>query len=135
MQINYEFIKRILTAMVEQESYYIHTSKLIELAKSPYQELPIETYKNLFYGHLLLLKDNEVIEDLSSTKLGVQYNLNPPPSYYGCYIRLTSKGYDLFRALGTQGVLEKIKNVTLTEALKIGELILMNVVNNTINNL
>ncbi len=86
MQIDYDFIKRILIAMVEQESYYIHTSKLIELAKSPYQELSIETYKNLFYGHLLLLKDNDVIEDLNSAKLGIQYNLNPPPSYYGCYI-------------------------------------------------
>lgn len=126
MQIDYEIIKRILNAMQKRESHFVAVSKLLEASKPDYQEITPEEYADLFFGHLQLLKDNEVITEVLGENLGVRYTISGNLTLSGCYIRLTSKGYDFIKLLNKEGLPEKLKRLTINESLKIAETVIAN---------
>lgn len=126
MQIDYNFIKRILNVIQKRESHFISVSKLLEDAKPQYEEIEKEIYLDLFYGHLHLLKDDGVIEEVLGQNLGCHYSLNNGISCGGCFIRLTSKGYDFIKVLNKEGFTEKFKKLTINESIKVTEAILIN---------
>lgn len=50
--------------MQEKDSHFVNVSHLLEDVKQEYEEIDSETFKDLFCGHLYLLKDNKVIEEV-----------------------------------------------------------------------
>ena len=134
MQIDYYLIKRLLNVMQSKESHFISISKLLEEAKPEFEEMPKNDYINQVYGHLQLLKDEEVIKEVLGTNLGISYTANGDMQISGCYIRMTSKGYDFLKTLNKNNMLEKLKNFTLNEALNISRAVLSNTVSNCIAN-
>ena len=126
MNIDYDFIKRILNTMQKQESHYISVSKLLEDAEPEYLEINKNDYLDLFYGHLHLLKDNKVIEEVLGQDLGCSYTINSGIRTGGCFIRLTSKGYDFIKILNKDGLTEKLKRLTVNESIKVAEAVLLN---------
>lgn len=126
MKLDIRLLRRILNAIQEKESHFVSTSEILEDVKQDYEETDKEIFKDLFYGHLLLLKDNKVIEEVSHTSnLGIGYGLNGNIITSNCFIRLTSAGYDFLKVLNKNGFIDKIKNLTLTEGLKIGEFLIV----------
>lgn len=127
MKLNARLIKHILSNIQEKESHYVSTKDIYDDIQPRYEEIDAEVFKDLFYGHLLLLKDNKVIEEVSKSvhNLGIEYSLNGQMVAYSCFIRLTSKGYDYIKVLNKSGFIEKLKNLTLTEGLKISEYALL----------
>ena len=109
MQINYRFLKKILNIMQTRQSHYISVQELMEDVRGLYPDTDKEEYTDLFFGHLYLLKDNEVVKELSETN-----------------IRLTSKGYDFAKVLNKNEILEKLKRFTLNEALHITNAVIAN---------
>lgn len=135
MQIDYNFTKRILNTMEKQKSHYISVSTLISESKPEYEDIDKDEYIDLFYGHLHLLKDTGIIEEVLGQNLGIKYSLNNQLSINGCYIRLTSRGYDFLKVLSKDGFIEKFKKCTITECIKIGEAVISNGITSYINNM
>lgn len=134
MKLNYSVIKRILTTMQEKESHFISTLTLLEETKPEFQNIDESDYMDLIYGHLHLLKDNGLIQQLSvNSTLGIEYGYQGKMLISECFIRLTSKGYDFIKVLKHKNIIEKLKNYTLSEGLKITDAMLINLVNNCIN--
>ncbi len=126
MKLDIRLLRRILNTIQEKDSHYTSVKNILEDVKTDYEEIDKETFKDLFYGHLLLLKDNKVIEEVSNTlNLGLGYNINGQMITNPCFIRLTSSGYDYLKMLNKNGFIDKIKNLTLTEGLKIGEFLIV----------
>lgn len=134
MQLDVRLLRKILNTIQEKESHYTSVKDVLEDVKTDYEETDKETFKDLFYGHLLLLKDNKVIEEVSNTSnLGLGYNLNCHLITNPCLIRLTSIGYDYIKVLNKNDFIDKLKNLTLTEGLKFAEYALFEGVKNFIN--
>lgn len=135
MQLDIRLLRKILNTIQKKESHYTSVKNILEDVKTDYEEIDIETFKDLFYGHLLLLKDNKVIEEVSNTSnLGLGYNLNSHLITNPCLIRLTSVGYDFIKVLNKNGFIEKLKNLTLKECLKFTEYALFEGAKSVINN-
>ena len=120
--------------MRDKQSHYILVKDLMEDAREFFPEINNEDYTDLFYGHLHLLKDNGVIKEVSGVNLGISYGINGQIITGGCFIRLTSKGYDFAKVLNKNEILEKLKRFTLNEALQITNAVLANTVSNCIVN-
>lgn len=134
MQLDIRLLRKILNTIQEKESHYTDVKDILEDVKQDYEELDKETFKDLFYGHLLLLKDNKVIQEVSNTSnLGLGYNLNGKLIDNPCLIRLTSTGYDFIKMLNKNGFVDKAKTFTLTESLKLAEFALFEGVKHFIN--
>lgn len=135
MQLDIRLLKKILNKIQSKESHYTSVKNILEDVRPDYEELDKEIFKDLFYGHLLLLKDNKVIEEVSNTSsLGLGYNINGQLITNPCLIRLTSSGYDFIKVLNKDGFIEKLKNFTLKECLKFTEYALFEGAKNVINN-
>lgn len=133
MQLNITFLKRILNAIKDRDSHYVSVSEVMECAKPEFEEIDKESYKDVFYGHLLLLRDNGVIENISGCdNLGISYT-HKGITTTDCKIRLTSKGYDFSKVLNKEGITEKLKRLTLTESIKVGEYILFKGIDQIVN--
>ena len=117
MRIDYRFLKKISDVMLARQSHYIEVKDLMEDVKALCSDIDKEDFTDLFIGHLHLLKDNEVIKELSGQNLGIAYGKNGQIITNGCYIRLTSKGYDFAKVLNKSEIIEKFKRYTLNEAL------------------
>lgn len=119
MRTDYIFIKRILNTMQDMESYVAEVRLLAEEVKSSIDGQDEDVYLNKFFGHLQLLKDNNAIEVLKGDGVGAVYNFNLKGyvSISGSLIRMTSKGYDLLNMLNKKGILEKLKDVTISGAI------------------
>lgn len=134
MQLDIRLLKKILNTIKEKESHYTSVKNILEDVKADYDEIDKETFKDLFYGHLLLLKDNNVIDEVSNTSnLGLGYNINGQMITNPCLIRLTSIGYDFTKALNKNGFVDKAKSFTLTESLKFVDFVLFEGVKHFIN--
>ncbi len=133
MQIDYNFTKQILETMQKRQSHYISTATLREEAKPKYTDIDEDDYVDLFYGHLRLLKDEGLIEEVFGQNLGISHTHNGDIDVSGCYIRLTSKGYNFKKFLNKDGAIERLKKFTLTEGVKIGEAIITNSISDYIN--
>lgn len=132
MKLDIKLIKRILNAMTEQTSHYVSVKDISEIVKEDYPELEKDDFNDLFIGHLYLLKDNGVVKEILGDNLGTRYTINNGIIISTCFIRLTSSGYDYLKMLNKNGFLEKVKNLTLTEGQKIGELLLIEGIKNFI---
>lgn len=135
MQIDYSLIRRVLNIMYERDSHYISVRALFELSRPEYSSVENDEYIDLLYGHLHILKDNNVIVEVFGSNLGAGYTSNGLTQINSCYIRLTSKGYDFLKALNKNGIIERLKRATLTEAMKISETVLIDSVSQYIGNL
>ena len=133
LKFDIKLTKRILNAIQEHESHYLLVSDILDIVKSDYEEIEKEDFKDLFYGHLFLLKDNDVIQEVLGENLGISYTINRKITKAACFIRLTSKGYDYIKILNKDGIVEKFKKYTLTESLKVGEYILLKGVEQFLN--
>lgn len=125
MQLDVRLLRKILNTIQEKESHFVSVAEVLDDVRQDYETIDKETFKDLFYGHLLLLKDNRVILEVSNTSnLGLGYGLNGHLNSYPCFIRLTSIGYDFIKILNKNEVIDKIKNFTLSECLKFAEYML-----------
>lgn len=125
MKLDIRLLRRILNAIQKKDSHFVNVSHLLEDVKQEYEETDAETFKDIFCGHLYLLKDNKVIEEVPGEKLGISYGVNGHINTSGCFIRMTSSGYDYAKMLNKNGFADKIKNLTLTEGQKIAEYALL----------
>lgn len=133
MQLNIRFFKKILNIMQEKQSHYIFTTDLLEDVREECPEINREDFNDLFFGHLLLLKDNKVIEEIGGNdNLGIAY-FEKGIHYVKTKIRLTSKGYDFIKVLNQNGIVDKLKHYTITECLKIVDIVIANSINNFMN--
>ena len=136
MKLDVRLLRKILNVIQEKESHYVSTSDIYEDIKSDYEYLEDEDFKDIFYGHLLLLKDNNVIEQMwGSDNLGISYTVNHHLNISGCYICMTSKGYDYLKSLNIKGKIENFTKCTLTEGLKLSELLAMEVAKDYLPNM
>lgn len=136
MKLDIRLLRRILKTIQEKESYKVSIADILEDVKQEYEVIDKDTFKDLFYGHLLLLKDNKVIEEVSNTvNLGLGYNCNGGLVPHNCLIRLTSIGYDYLKILNKSGFVDKLKDFTLKEGLKFAEYALFESAKNAINNI
>lgn len=123
MQINYLYIKKILTAIRECDSHTISTEALIDILKTPDNKQELDK----FFGHLLFLADNRCIDEVFNSaryRFGIVYDNNGFNSYGDTLIRLTASGYDFLDILNQDKVLQKIKGFGFTAAVEVGKLLL-----------
>lgn len=116
MQLDYAFIKDLLNTMQERDSHYMSVSSLAKEAKPKFEETDEDVYMDKFFGHLQVLKDCRVIEEVLGRNLGVVYQSNGTLAVSGCCVRLTALGYDLTKLLNKKGAIEKLKKATLKES-------------------
>ena len=133
MKPDVRLIKNILNEIQEKESFYVSTTDLFQDLRAKYDHLEDEEFANLFYGHLFLLKDNNVIEETKGYNLGISYSLNGELVKAACFIRLTSLGYDYAKILNKNGMLEKFKNFTIKEGIILIQQMLLKYAENYIN--
>ena len=126
MQLDIRFLRKILNIMQEKQSHYISTQEILDDIRADYDYMEYQDFKDFFADHLLLLRDNKLIENVSveDSKLGIAYNTKCL-GIHPCNIRLTLSGYDFLKVLNKNGIIDRIKNLTLTESLKICEHILI----------
>lgn len=130
MQLDIRFLRKILNTIQEKQSHYVLTTELFEDVSEFYDGMNREDYKDLFFGHLLLLKDNNVIEEIgSNNNLGIGYMANGI-SFVKTKIRLTSTGYDFIKVLNQNGIVDKLKSYTITECLKVVDIVIAHGISN-----
>lgn len=117
MQLDIRFLRKILNTIQEKQSHYVLTTEIKEDVRELYEYLNSKDYTDLFAGHMRLLQDNNIIEEVTGNNtLGIQYNVNGI-NIKPCKIRLTSKGHDFIKVLNKNGIVDKLKNFTVTECL------------------
>lgn len=135
MKADYIFIKRMLNAMQDMDSHIIDVKVLAEEVKSSADNHCEDAYYDKFFGHLHLLKDNNAIEVLKGTGIGVAYCFNRQSNMMleNSYIRLTSQGYDFADMLNKKGILEKIKDVSVSSAIFLSKEISLKAIENLVD--
>lgn len=124
MKIDYNFLKDILTVLVDNQNYVIDTDEIVEkLALDESDELLM----NKFWGHMFILNDNYCL-DCNDKNLGVQRGADGFYSYSVSYIRLTAQGYQFLDVLKNDNIFRKIKDFSVSTAIEIGKAALINMV-------
>lgn len=117
MQIDYIYIKKILTEIRNRKSHTINTEELADILKAN-----TDAEIDKLYGHLRLLYQHGHIEELvGNGKLGLTYDLNGIASSSDCLICMTGNGHAFLDMLNQNKILEAIKNVSLFTAVEIGK--------------
>jgi len=122
MKIDYDFLKQILTVMVDNESHTIATDELMEGLKID-EENDQETDK--FLGHLFILNDNNCL-DCADRNLGVRRGLSGEYNYSVQCFRLTAQGYQFLDVLKNDTIFSKIKDFSVSTAIEVGKAALIN---------
>lgn len=118
MQVDYLFISQIVNAMIAKDSHYINVEPLAMELRQKFVTLDDDEYIDKFYGHLWLLKDNKVIEEMTRGQcMGISYSTNRNITRTDCVVRLTAQGYDFAKLLNRNGVLDKIKKLSIASVL------------------
>ncbi|MBQ8677320.1 MAG: hypothetical protein IJ529_02485 [Alphaproteobacteria bacterium] len=118
MQIDYLFMRQMVNAMIAKDSHYINIEPLAMELRPQFATLDDEEYIDKFYGHLWLLKDNSVIEEMTlGQRMGISYATNRHITRTDCVIRLTAQGYDFAKLLNKNDALDKIKKMSIASVL------------------
>ena len=118
MKLDYEYLKKILITMEEQDEYYISIPKLM---KGVYNAKNSSDITPKFVGHIEILFDNKCIE--SEEGKGSGFSLLSNGEIYCadlCY-RMTARGYEFLDMLKNETIFNKIKNLAISNALDIGK--------------
>lgn len=122
MKLDYEYLKKILTTMEEQEDYYIYASKLMKNIYGMKNHLDIEPK---FVGHIKVLFDIGCIEAEEGRGTGFTLLPNEGFMFADLPYRMTAKGYEFLDMLKNETIFNKIKNLAISNALDIGKQMLV----------
>lgn len=121
MKLDSDFIKEILTIIENEEDYVISSHTLM-------RELGIKTraQERKFMGHILLLADNRLLESFPSKyPFGFVYCVGGEYSIVDVSYRLTARGYELIDILNNREIFEKVKNLSVDNALEVSRQLLV----------
>lgn len=122
MKLDYEYLKKILITMEEQEDYYIHASKLM---KKIYNAKNSSDIDPKFVGHIKVLFDIDCME--AEEGKGTGFTLLPNGGFIFADLpyRMTAKGYEFLDMLKNETIFNKIKNLAISNALDVGKQMLV----------
>ena len=122
MKIDYDFLKQILTVMVDNESHFIRTDQLTD-------KLDLDICNKLlgdkFWGHMFILNDNLCL-DCDDENLGAFREQDSSISYRFQTFRLTAQGYQFLDVLKNDTIFSKIKDFSVSTAIEVGKAALIN---------
>ena len=122
MKIDYDFLKQILTVMVDNESHFIGTDQLTD-------KLDLDICNKLlwdkFWGHMFILNDNLCL-DCDDENLGAFREQDGCISYRSQTFRLTAQGYQFLDVLKNDTIFSKIKDFSVSTAIEVGKAALVN---------
>lgn len=127
MKLDYDFIKKILLEMEDNEDFQISSHKLMKKLEISHD------LERKFMGHIKLLGDRNFIEsDSKNHSFGFkikmsQYLIN------NVNYRITAQGHEFLDMLKNDTVFNKIKNFALPNAFDIGKQILISLVTGGLN--
>lgn len=124
MKIDYDFLKKLLLTMEENDAHTISNSALAESVGLDLNKIDDALFDKLV-GHLRLLQDNGCIDSKSLT-LGFSQGANGHWLIQHAQYRLTNRGYEFIDLLKEKGVFSKIKNLSLSMAFDVGKAVLVN---------
>ena len=122
MKLDYEYLKKILTTMEEQNEYYIYASELMKNVYNAENRLDID---HKFVGHIKVLFDIGCIE--AEQGRGTGFSLTPNRGFIFADLpyRMTAKGYEFLDMLKNETIFNKIKNLAISNALDVGKQMLV----------
>lgn len=123
MKLDYDFIKKILEVIVQNDSHLITNVQIAQLMSV---DLKDNTQFDKFAGHIKLLGDNACIES-KAENFGFGGSLSGE-YYFETNYRLTQRGYEFRDILNNQRILNKVKDYGISTALELGKELLKKVV-------
>ncbi|MDY4841772.1 MAG: hypothetical protein SO314_05355 [Alphaproteobacteria bacterium] len=122
MKIDYDFLKQILTVMVDNESHFIRTDQLTDKLDL---DICNKLLWNKFWGHMFILNDNLCL-DCDDENLGAFREQDGSISYRSQTFRLTAQGYQFLDVLKNDTIFSKIKDFSVSTAIEVGKAALIN---------
>lgn len=118
MKLDAVFIRQILLTIEEETDYITSSLKLKELLDINTIEL-----ERKFMGHIFILADNEILETFPENNwpFGFVFGVDGEHSIIDVGYRMTTHGYELLDVYRNEEVFEKIKNLSIANALEISK--------------
>ena len=127
MRIDRNFVREIFLAMQEHEDYVISSHTLM-------QKLGIKgrALERKFMGHILILGDKGLIESFyTKYPFGFVHCVGGEYSIVDADYRMTAQGYEMIDIFKHDGIFEKVKEYTLSNAVELAkELLIEEVLSN-----
>ena len=122
MKLDYEYIKRILTALRDNKS---HITMSADLARNLGIDLKNDDVSfDKFVGHIRILGDECCIES-PEMNFGFSQGIDGRWSFGSVSYRLTNRGYEFLDLLSEKSVFNKIKDFSLSAAWEVGKPLLI----------
>lgn len=121
MKLDYDFLKKILETMEQEDSHLIPNTAL---AAAVGVDLEKEKQFDKFAGHIKILADERHI-DCKNEDLGFPKRLRMG-NFQTVEYRMTERGYELLDMLKNKSAFNRMKNFSLSFAVEIGKAYLLN---------
>ena len=121
MKLDSDFIKQILLFIENETDYVISSHALMRALGIKNRQL-----ERKFMGHILLLADDNLLESFPAKyPFGFVYCVGGEYSIVDVNYRLTAKGYELIDILRNKEIFEKVKDLSVNNALEVSRQLLI----------